>query len=128
LLMVRKKPSCHDCGAEALDECEGYKEAMHVPAYPTNLPCRICLRNPETAGWYDMFSENWAFSFLDDNKIEPLFEDPTKHEQKLLDIIASVVVKECSGTTKSKEEWKPDLKITMNVKTGEQWKPTEAKP
>lgn len=99
--MVRKKLSCHDCGAEAFDECESGKPTTlgyvvsHVPAHPTALPCRICINNPETAGWYNMFSENWTFVMLGEGKVEPLLEDATKHEQKLLDVIQSVVVKEC---------------------------------
>ena len=93
MVKSRKKLNCHNCGAEAIDECETIK--AHIPAYPTSLPCRICLRNPESVGWYDMYSENWTFIMLGGGKAEPLIEDPTKHEQKLLDVVERVTVKEC---------------------------------
>jgi len=103
--MVRKKLSCHNCGAEAIDDCETSK--LCQPAYPTNLPCRICINNSKTAGWYNMFSENWTFEMLGEGKVEPLIEDPTKQEQKLLDIIASVVVKECCYLKSLEKEVNP---------------------
>ena len=108
MVKSRKKQTCHDCGAEAIDECMGYTKGkrmgmtiyhpafrQHIPAYPTQLPCRICLRNKETVGWYDMFSENWTFTMLGEGKVEPLIEDPTKPELRMLDIVARVTVKEC---------------------------------
>ena len=108
MVKSRKKQTCHDCGAEAIDECEGAKEvhrpAIHLSAYPTLLPCRICLRNPESVGWYDMFSENWTFTMLGGGKVESLIEDPTKHEQKLLDVVERVVVKECLSKTLMKDK------------------------
>ena len=93
MVKSRKKLNCHDCGAEAIDECETIK--AHIPAYPTLLPCRICLRNPESVGWYDMFSENWTFIMLGGGKVEPLMEDPTNREKRMLDIVERVTVKEC---------------------------------
>lgn len=131
MLMVRKKLSCHDCGAEAIDPCESYLVQSsvpssvlyhaHVPAYPKALPCRICLRNPETVGWYDMYSENWTFEMLGEGKVEPLLEDPTKQEQKLLDVIQSVVVKECC-------KGKSNLPTTIAELAEACNKPAEQKP
>ena len=98
MVKSRKRRNCHDCGAEDINECESIK--VHIPAYPTVLPCRICLRNPESVGLYDMYSENWTFIMLGRGKVESLIEDPTKQELKLLDIVERVTVKECCETEK----------------------------
>ena len=42
-----------------------------------------------------MFSENWTFTMLGGGKVEPLIEDPTKCEKRMLDIVERLVVKEC---------------------------------
>ena len=102
MVKSRKKQTCHDCGAEAIDECETIK--AHIPAYPTSLPCRICLRNPESVGWYDMFSKNWTFIMLGEGKVEPLIEDPTNREKRMLDVVQRVVVKECLSKTLMKDK------------------------
>jgi hypothetical protein len=87
--------NCHNCGAEAVDECEGYTKPMHIPAYPKVLPCKICIRNPEAAGWWDMYSENWTF-MISHGKVEPMMDDATEHDQKLLDIVQALLFKrEC---------------------------------
>jgi len=88
----RRKKTCHNCGLENIEECEAF--SMHKPLIPLKLPCRICQRNPVTCGWYDMFSVKWDF----DENGDPAIREPTKPEQRILDVIANITIKKCLST------------------------------
>ena len=80
----KPKLTCHDCGLEAIDECEGYAKPQHTPSIPDKLPCRYCERNPEVdEEVLDFYSETWT---LDSDKT-PFIEDPNKHERLLLEVV-----------------------------------------
>jgi len=76
--------SCRECGlANADNESE--------PANPKIPPCNFCTRNPEAEVHItDFHSETWALN--SDN--EAIIEDPDSQEQRLMDILASIIVKE----------------------------------
>ena len=73
--------SCHDCGLEAIDDCE--TEKRHIPYDETLPPCRFCVRNsakPLRAVTTDFYDEMWI---LESDKT-PIIEDPDPHERELL--------------------------------------------
>jgi hypothetical protein len=85
----RKEPkSCHDCGLEAIDECESEKQ--HIPFDENLAPCLYCVRNvterdaPVRA---DFYNEQWT---LDVDR-SPILEDPDPTEQKLLRTLHIIV-------------------------------------
>ena len=39
---------------------------------------------------------------LGEGKVEPLIEDPTNREKRMLDVVAHVTIKECCGATVKK--------------------------
>jgi len=77
----KEAKNCHDCGLEALDECEsGFG---HIPSDEAQLPCSVCLRNPKKkVGHFreDFHSEQWTV----ESNGTAIFEDPTPHEMELL--------------------------------------------
>lgn len=79
----QKQPkTCHDCGLEAIDECEG--DRQHLPFDEDKAPCKYCERNLKSENIAsDFFSENWI---LNANQ-KPIFDDPTKRDEALLDLL-----------------------------------------
>jgi hypothetical protein len=79
---TQKEPkSCHDCGCEAIDNCESEKK--HIPFDETLPPCLYCTRNvTERDGNVraDFYDETWTL----DSDRSPIIEDPDPTEQKLL--------------------------------------------
>jgi len=77
----KEAKNCHDCGLEAIDECESGKG--HIPADETLLPCVYCVRNlteRETPMRFDFWDEQWTR--LADRT--PIIENPDPVEQNLL--------------------------------------------
>jgi hypothetical protein len=82
--MSRK--TCHDCGLEAVDDCEVHNK--HIPFDEQKIPCRFCKRNPKPERPVtDFYSETWTL--LSDGT--PTIEDPDPHEQTLLKFLHEVV-------------------------------------
>jgi len=84
----KKEPlTCHDCGLEAIDKCEGGQR--HLSSRPEDYPCRYCERNREKdEPVFDFFSETWTLEQHTDGKFYPLIEDPDPHERLLLRVMA----------------------------------------
>jgi len=83
--MDKPKLSCHNCGLEAVDDCE--TEGKHIPATPDKPPCRFCERNREADGEvFDFHSETWVLEQVSYGMFEATIEDPNKHEQLLLNV------------------------------------------
>jgi len=78
-----KEPkTCHDCGLEAIDECESGKG--HIPFDEHRAPCKFCERNYGTEDiMTDFYSENWTL----DDKGKPMFDDPTMRDRALLRLL-----------------------------------------
>ena len=77
----KQDKSCHDCGCEAIDNCES--ENKHLPFDETLPPCLYCVRNvtERTANVRaDFYNSMWT---LDVDR-SPILEDATPQEQKLL--------------------------------------------
>jgi len=85
--------TCHDCGLEAIDDCEG--EKRHIPSDETLLPCSCCVRNPEkhrlkTLWRADFYSETWTR----ESDKTPVIEDPNPHECELLRTLHLIINEE----------------------------------
>lgn len=91
---VNEKPTssifsktCHDCGLEAIDNCE--TENVHIPFDESKFPCLVCQRNSKTKiNFADFFSENWC---LDENN-DAIIEDPNKRDLKLLRLLRDIEI------------------------------------
>jgi hypothetical protein len=76
---VRPK-TCHDCGLEAIGG---------EPVIPNKAPCLYCERNIKVdEEVFDFFSETWVLEQLADGSFSPTIEDPDKHKQLLLNVVA----------------------------------------
>lgn len=84
--------TCHDCGLEALEECEA--NFGHFPADETLLPCSCCVRNPKkqkTLWRADFWDKQW----MRDSEKTPILEGPTTpHEKTLLETLHLIVVEQ----------------------------------
>lgn len=85
----RKELSCHDCGLEAVDDCES-KPFVHRSSRPERTPCVYCIRNPEKVGWYDFFHEQWTVN----SEGTPIFDDTDPHGVTLLRTLRGIVQRE----------------------------------
>lgn len=84
----KEAKSCHDCGLEDINACENSK---HRSSRPLEVPCRFCLRNPESIGsydFYDFYDEQWTLNARRD----PIIEDPTPHGVELLKTMRQIIV------------------------------------
>jgi hypothetical protein len=94
--MLRKRKeakTCHECGLEALEECES--NFGHMPSDESLLPCSCCTRNPKlisllTSWRSDFFSEQWTR----DSDRTAIIETPTPHEVDLLRTLHLIVTEQ----------------------------------
>ena len=75
---------------KAIDQSEVGEElpVKHLPAYPSQAPCRWCERNPDPDIdiMTDFFSENWTCA-INQGKVKAFFEDPTQRDKALLRLL-----------------------------------------
>jgi hypothetical protein len=79
----QKQPkTCHDCGLEAIDECETGQG--HFPYDQNAPPCKFCERNFKTENIVtDFYSENWTLA----SDKTPMFDDLTPRDKALLGLL-----------------------------------------
>jgi hypothetical protein len=82
---IKKEPkTCHDCGLEAIDECEMHEG--HVPYNEILPPCVFCTRNTSERNIQvrtDFYREQWTL----DAYRSPILEDATPQDVRLLKLL-----------------------------------------